>query len=86
MMNLSELNPGDIVYALHEIANDGSIPDLPEDHLLVQAGCRGVIINTGHLEETPEQEVYLVRFEDEQGNLGPELGCWPEELSAMPLS
>ena len=85
-MNLSELNPGDIVYALQEIANDGSMADLPDDHLLARAGSRGVIINTGHLEETPEQEVFLVRFEDENGNLGPELGCWPEELSAVALS
>ncbi len=85
-MNLSELNPGDMVYALQEIANDGSFTDLPEEHLLARAGSRGVIINTGHLEAMPEQEIYLVRFEDENGNLGTELGCWPEELSAVPLS
>lgn len=84
-MNISELNPGDMVYALHEIANDGSMPDLPDAHLLARAGSRGVIINTGHVEEMPEQEIYLVRFEDESGNLGPELGCWPEELSARPI-
>lgn len=85
-MNLYELNPGDMVYALNEIVNDGSIPDLPEEYLLAKAGSRGVIINTGHLEDQPEHEVFLVRFEDENGNLGPELGCWPDELSAMPVS
>lgn len=85
-MNLYELNPGDIVYALSEIVNDGSIAELPEEYLLAKAGSRGVIINTGHLETIPEQEVFLVRFEDESGNLGPKLGCWPEELSAIPTS
>lgn len=85
-MNLYELNPGDMVYALQEIMNDGSLPELPDDHLLAAAGSRGVIINIGHLEDQPDDEVFLVRFEDENGNLGPELGCWPEELSAMPVS
>lgn len=85
-MELYHLNPGDIVYARQEIRNDGSFEMMSEEQMLARAGSRGVIINTGHLEENPGQEVYLVRFEDDLGNLGPELGCWPEELSAVPIS
>jgi nitrogen fixation protein NifZ len=40
-----------------------------------------VILNTGHIEEQPQLELYLVRFEDARKELGPPVGCWPEELS-----
>ena len=75
-MDLDQLEPGDTIY------NDGGIPELPQDALLAQPGTRGVIVQTGHLEEAPERTVYLVRFEDTELNLGPPTGCWPEELSA----
>jgi nitrogen fixation protein NifZ len=42
-----------------------------------------VIIETGHLEEEPRRKLYLVRFEDQDLNLGPATGCWPEELQTM---
>ena len=80
-MNLEQLSKGDMVYAASHIYNDGSIPDIPEDTLLAVPGTRGVIIETGHLEEVPERKIYLVRFEDEAMNLGPATGCWPEELT-----
>ena len=81
-MNLEQLNPGDIVYAATEIRNDGGIPELADDALIATPGTRGVVVNIGHLEENPERELFLVRFEDAGLNLGPPTGCWPEELSA----
>jgi nitrogen fixation protein NifZ len=80
-MALHELQPGDIVYAATDIFNDGSIPTLEEGTPLAPAGTRGVILNTGHIEEQPDLELYLVRFEDASKELGPPVGCWPEELS-----
>ncbi|MET0064004.1 MAG: nitrogen fixation protein NifZ [Candidatus Thiodiazotropha endolucinida] len=79
-MNLQDLQPGDVVFAASHIFNDGGIPDVPADELLAEPGTRGVIVETGHLEEAPERTVYLVRFEDRELNLGPPTGCWPEEL------
>jgi len=81
-MNLEQLQKGDTVYASCHIYNDGGIPEIPENALLAKPGTRGTIVEKGHLEETPEREIYLVRFEDKELNLGPPTGCWPEELSA----
>lgn len=81
-MSLHELNPGDIVFAAKTIINDGSVPGLADKAILAEKGTRGVIINTGHLEEEPTRELMLVRFETENKNLGPAIGCWFEELSA----
>ena len=72
---------GDLVYATGGIVNDGGIPGVAPDALLAGAGTRGVVVNWGHVEAQPEQEIYLVRFEDEAGNLGPPVGCLPEELT-----
>jgi nitrogen fixation protein NifZ len=82
-MTLQNLNPGDVVYAASHIYNDGSIPEIPLDTLLAAPGTRGVLIETGHLEEQPERKVFLVRFEDQELNLGPPTGCWEEELSVI---
>ncbi len=84
-MALNELQPGDIVYAATEIYNDGSVPHLEAGVSLAAPGTRGVILNTGHLEDQPELELYLIRFEDENKELGPPVGCWPDELSDKPL-
>ena len=84
-MTLKHLQPGDIVYAASHIINDGSIPALDESEVIATPGTRGVIINIGHLEEVPERELFLVRFEDRNLDLGPPAGCWPEELSTEPL-
>lgn len=81
-MDLSQLNPGDCVYAATAIHNDGGIPDLEKNALVADAGTRGVIVNIGHLGEDPGRTVYLVRFEGVGLRLGPPTGCWPEELRA----
>ena len=81
MLGLEELKPGDIIYAASNIYNDGSLPDRDDNELLAPAGSCGVLVNTGHLEEQPEQALYLVRFEGGAG-LGPAIACWPEELRA----
>ena len=80
-MTLEQLAPGDVIYAASHIYNDGGIPQIGEDALLAEPGARGVLVETGHLEEAPQRKVYLVRFEDGALNLGPPIGCWPEELS-----
>lgn len=80
-MALIDLQPGDIVYAAQTIYSDGEIPGYPENSILATAGARGVIINVGHLEENPDKELMLVRFENDKQELGPPVGCWVEELT-----
>lgn len=80
-MTVENLEPGDMVFAAKEIRNDGSVPDLPNEAVLAQPGTRGVLLNTGHLEEQPDSILYLIRFEDENHELGPPVGCWPEEIT-----
>jgi nitrogen fixation protein NifZ len=79
-MNLDSLEPGDMLLAATTISNDGSIPDLAENAVIAEPGTRGVLVNTGHLEEDPSRTLYLVRFENTDGDLGPPTGCWPDEL------
>lgn len=80
-MSIEQLQPGDIIFAATDILNDGSVPDMREGALIAAAGCRGVLINTGHLEEDENRDIYLVRFEDADKELMPPVGCWPEELT-----
>ena len=84
-MSIRELEPGDMVYAATTITNDGSHPELQDDMVIAAAGTRGVIINVGHLEENPNKELFLVRFEQGDGELGPPTGCWPEELQSAEM-
>lgn len=84
-MALENLQPGDMVFAATDIYNDGSLPDLPQDTRFASTGTRGVLINTGHLEEQPSKVLFLVRFEDANNELGPPVGCWPDELSDAPV-
>jgi nitrogen fixation protein NifZ len=79
-MSISRLNPGDIVFAAKEIVNDGSLPGMDQHALIAKSGGRGVVINVGHVEEQPDMELFLVRFENDDAELGPPVGCWPEEL------
>lgn len=83
-MSLSDLQSGDIVFAAATIINDGGIPEMPEDAVLARPGARGMLVNIGHLEENPEREIFLVKFETDAGELGPPVGCWPEELTDSP--
>ena len=85
-MNLQDLQQGDAVYAAATIANDGSVPDVEIDTIFAQPGTMGMLLNTGYLEEYPEQELYLVSFENARGELGPPVTCLPEELSLTRIS
>ncbi|MEW5789014.1 MAG: nitrogen fixation protein NifZ [Pseudomonadota bacterium] len=79
---------GDLVYAAQDLYNEAveetgesAIPGREPDALLVAAGTRGVVVNVGHAEALPEEEIYLVRFETgPDGNLGEPIGCLAEEL------
>ena len=77
---VENLEPGDMVFAAIDIYNDGSIPHLPPQAHLASPGTRGVLLNTGHLEEQPDKTIYLVRFENKGHELGPPVSCWGEEL------
>ncbi len=83
-MDLNDLQPGDLLYAAATIVNDGTIPELDEDAVIAQTGTRGVLINTGQMEDLPSRTLYLVRFETPAGVLGPPTGCWAEELRTSP--
>jgi len=82
-MNIKTLEPGDTVYATQELRNDGSIPGVPQNELIAEAGTRGVLVNIGHFEEQPDLTLYLVRFENSDLNLGPPVGCWPDEIRTI---
>ena len=72
---------GQIVFSRDLLVNDGGIPEIAADAVLALPGRRGVVVNFGHVEADLEQEIYLVRFEDAAGILGPPVGCLPEELT-----
>jgi nitrogen fixation protein NifZ len=72
---------GEIVFSRQLLVNDGGIPDVAPDAILATPGGRGVVINHGHVEADLDQEIYLVRFEGANGELGPPVGCLPEELT-----
>lgn len=75
---------GEIVFCREFLINDGGIPGVAADAVLATPGRRGVVVNAGHAEFDPRQAIYLVRFEGEGGalgDLGPPVGCLPEELT-----
>ena len=82
-MNVEELDVGDVVYAAHNIVDDGSMPDNEFGDLLAEAGARGVIVMRGYVEEEPQKNVFLVRFEDREMNLGRPIGCFSEDLTVV---
>lgn len=79
-MRVEELNTGDTVFAAIDIINDGSHPELGENTTIAMRGTRGVLVNIGHLEDNPDKQLMLVRFESNDLTLGPPVGCWTEEL------
>lgn len=81
MSEAKYFNIGDVVYSREPLYNDGGMPDVAEDALLVAAGVRGVVVNIGFVEADEEQEIFLIRFEGEDGVLGNPVGCLPEELT-----
>jgi nitrogen fixation protein NifZ len=72
---------GDMVWSSCALRNDGTVPGLAEDAELAPAGARGVIVKVGHLEQEPEVSIYIVRFEDAAGVLGPPVGCTGDDLT-----
>ncbi|HET7542572.1 MAG TPA: nitrogen fixation protein NifZ [Polyangiaceae bacterium] len=72
---------GDMVFAREALHNDGGIPDAEAQALLAPSGTRGVVVRVGHVEADPRQTLYLVAFEGADGELGPPIGCLPEELT-----
>lgn len=85
---MSRYGMGDLVYAALDLFNEpveeigeSAIPDVEVGALLAAAGTRGVVVNVGHAEAMPDEEIYLVRFETgADGNLGKPIGCLREEL------
>ncbi len=80
-MNVEDLEVGDVVYAAHDIVDDGSMPENQLGDILAEEGARGVIVMRGYIEEEPEKSVFLVRFEDPQLNLGRPIGCLSDDLT-----
>lgn len=86
---MSKFQMGDMVYAAIDLYNEAleetgesSIPGVDPEALLVAAGARGVVVNVGHAQEMPSEEIYLVRFEtDADGTLAEPIGCLGEELA-----
>jgi nitrogen fixation protein NifZ len=83
IMNVENLDLGDVVYAAHAIVDDGSMPGSEEGEVLAKAGARGVIVMKGYLEDDSSRSVFLVRFEDDRQNLGRPVGCWKEDLTVL---
>ena len=86
---MNQFNLGDLVFAAIDLHNDplldtgeSGIPGLAPNQLLAAAGTRGVVVNVGHAEADPKQDIYLVRLETGPGgNLAEPIGCLPEEIS-----
>jgi nitrogen fixation protein NifZ len=82
---------GDMVFAALDLYNEAleetgesGIPGVEPDALLAAAGTRGVVVNVGHAQEMPDEEIYLVRFEmDAEGTLGEPIGCLTDELTGL---
>jgi len=90
---MSRFEMGDQVFATCDLYNDpveetgeSAIPGVSAGELMVAAGARGVVVNVGHAEAVPEEEIYLVRFEgNAEGLLSQPIGCLAEELSYQAL-
>ena len=72
---------GDVVYCREDLFNDGGLPGVEEGALIAAAGTRGVVVQFGHVEAAPDEQIYLVRFEGEGKDLGIPVGVLPEELT-----
>ena len=72
---------GDVVFCRDDIFSDGGLPGFAEGALVAAAGTRGVVVQFGHVEAMPSEQIYLVRFEGPGLDLGIPVGCLPEELT-----
>jgi len=82
------IQTGDLVYAARDLYNDpveetgeSGIPGAVPGELLIASGVRGVVINVGHSQEAPDDMIYLVRFEFNDGQLAMPIGCLEGEIS-----
>lgn len=75
--NAAKFQWGQPVWAAVDLYNDGSLPDAPEDILLVVAGGPGEIVQVGRHEDSGAS-VYMVDFGVAV------LGCLEDELTAKP--
>lgn len=90
---MSAFQLGDSVFATQDLFNEAldetgesAIPGRDPGALLAHVGTRGMVINVGHAEAAPEDEIYLVRFETGPGgHLAEPIGCLAEELSYQPV-
>lgn len=85
-MSETDMNLGSIIYAREDILNDGTHPEMDEQAVLAAAGSRGVLVNTGEIfdeENQTSHALLLVRFEDSNLELGPPIGCWPQEVMSL---
>lgn len=73
---LAKYQWGQPVMAATDLYNDGSLPDVPEDALIVARGGPGEIVQIGHHEEA-NLPIYMVDFGVAV------LGCLEEELAPM---
>jgi nitrogen fixation protein NifZ len=91
---MSHFQPGDRVFAALDLFNDpleetgeSAIPGLKPGDLLAPAGTRGMVVNVGHVEAAPEDEIYLVSFETgPNDSLAEPIGCLANELSYVPAA
>lgn len=81
MEDIVQYQLGDVVFCRENLFNDGGLPGYEEGALIAAAGTRGVVVQFGHVEAMPSEEIYLVRFEGEGQELGLPIGCLPEELT-----
>ena len=85
---MNQFNLGDLVFATIDLHNDpmeesgdSAIPGVAVNELLAAAGTPGVVVNVGHAEADPKQDIYLVRFETgPDGNLAEPIGCLADEI------
>ena len=77
------LQKGDVVIARIQIVNDGSVPGADENEIFAEAGTKGMLINIGYIEEDPDQELFLVCFENANGELGAPVTCLAEEIEPL---
>jgi nitrogen fixation protein NifZ len=89
---MNHFQPGDRVFAALDLFNDpleetgeSGIPGFNPGDLLAPAGTRGMVVNVGHAEAAPEDEIFLVSFETgPNGSLAEPIGCLAGELSYQP--
>ncbi len=89
---MSRFQLGDLVYAARDLYNDpveetgeSAIPGVAPGALLAASGTRGMVVNVGHAEAMPDEEIYLVRFETiQESELAEPIGCLSDELNHEP--